>query len=283
MRPFSTIENIGFKHLISSLEPRYEIPSRTHISQKVMPELYTKVKKRIVSDNDKADFIAVTTDGWTSRAAHSCVTITAHFIDDNFEIQNHTLQTRQLNSSHTADNLAEILTTAVEEWGLKKSQPIAITTDNASNIVSGINSISSEFSPHIRCFAHTLNLATQKAIKCQQVDRVAGRIRRIVSFFHKSSTATAIMESKQDLLELPKHKLIQDVSTRWNSTYDMFSRYIKQQPAVFATLLSKDVKKNLKDIVSDDDLEAAGELILVLKPMKTLTTLMCDSKHPTNL
>ena len=63
----------------------------------------------------------------------------------------------------------------------------------------------------------------------------------------------------------------------------MFSRYIEQQPAVFATLLSKDVKKNVKDIVtlSDDDLEAAGELIVVLKPMKTLTTLMCDSKHPT--
>lgn len=223
----------------------------------------------------------MTTDGWPARAAQGYITITAHYIDDNFEIQNQTLQTRQLNSSHTAENLAEVLTNAVEEWGLKKSQPVAITTDNASNIVSGISNISSEFSPHIRCFAHTLNLATQRAINCQQVDRVAGRIRRIVSFFLRSSKATAIMASKQVLLELPKHKLIQDVSTRWNSTYDMFSRYIEQQPAVFATLLSKDVKKNLKVTLSDDDLKAAEELILVLKPMKTLTTLMCDSKHLT--
>ena len=39
----------------------------------------------------------------------------------------------------------------------------------------------------------------------------------------------------------------------------------------------------MKDIVtlSDNKLEAAGELFLVLKPMKTITTLMCDSKHPT--
>lgn len=51
------------------------------------------------------------------------------------------------------------------------------------------------------------------------------------------------MASKQVLLELPKYKLIQDVSTRWNSTYDTFSRYIEQQPAVFKTRLSKDVKK----------------------------------------
>lgn len=111
----------------------------------------------------------MTTDGWTARAAQGYITITALYIDDNFEIQN---QTRQLNSSHTAENLAEVLTNAVEEWGLKKSQPVAITTDNSSNIF-----------PHIRCFAHTLNLATQRAIKCQQVDRLAGIIRRIVSFF----------------------------------------------------------------------------------------------------
>lgn len=110
------------------------MPSKTHIAQKVMPELYTKVKKRILTDSNKAYFIAVTTDGWTSRAAQSYITITAHYIDDNFEIQNHTLQTRQLNSSHTAENLAEVLTKAVEEWGVKKSQPVAIITDNASNI-----------------------------------------------------------------------------------------------------------------------------------------------------
>lgn len=69
MRPFSTIENIGFKNLISILEPKFEMPSRTHMTQKVMPELYTKVKKRILTHSNKAHFTAVTTDGWTSRAA----------------------------------------------------------------------------------------------------------------------------------------------------------------------------------------------------------------------
>lgn len=43
------------------------------------------------------------------------------------------------------------------------------------------------------------------------------------------------------------------------------------------------MSKNLKDVVtlSDDYLKAAEELILVLKPTKTLATLMCDIKHPT--
>ena len=123
---------------------------------------------------------------------------------------------------------------------------------------------------------------TQKAIKIPQVERISGRIRRVVTFFHKGTTASAILESKQLLLDLPKHKLIQDVATRWNSTCDMFTRYIEQQPAIFATLLSKDIKKNAKDIVtlSEDDLKAINDIVNVLKPMKNLTTLMCDSKHP---
>ena len=43
--------------------------------------------------------------------------------------------------------------------------------------------------------------------------------------------------------------MIIDVSTRWNSTYDMITRYIEQQNAVEAVLLSKDIKKHSKDIV----------------------------------
>lgn len=45
MRPFLTIKHIGFKNLISILETIFKMPSRTHMTQKVIPELYTKVKK----------------------------------------------------------------------------------------------------------------------------------------------------------------------------------------------------------------------------------------------
>ena len=33
------IENVGFEHLIATLEPRYVIPSRAHFSIKDMPQL----------------------------------------------------------------------------------------------------------------------------------------------------------------------------------------------------------------------------------------------------
>lgn len=102
-------------------------------------------------------------------------------------------------------------------------------------------------------------------------------------FFHRSTTATAILKTKQILLELPQHKLIQDVSTRWNSTYEMLQRYAEQQPAVYATLLSKDIKKNAKDVMtlSDDDITDIEHIIKILEPIKIITTLLCDEKSPT--
>ena len=61
----------------------------------------------------------------------------------------------------------------------------------------------------------------------------------------------------------------------------MLERYLEQQAAVYAALI--EVKKNVKDLVtlSDDDIHNIEELIKILKPLKTVTTMMCSQKHPT--
>ena len=74
---------------------------------------------------------------------------------------------------------------------------------------------------HVGCLAHTLNLACGKALKITSVSHLLARMRRVVAYFHRSTVANAILKDKQKLLQLPEHKLLIDVATRWNSALDM--------------------------------------------------------------
>lgn len=280
LRPYSVVENAGFKHMIKVIEPRYQLPSRPHFSQKIIPGLYEKTKSAVTQDLSSASAIALTTDGWTSRATESYITVTAHHITPEWTLASHVLQTRPIYEQHTSANLAEGLKETVLEWKLERSgTTITVTTDNARNIVNAVKEAG--LGPQIGCFAHTINLASQKATGLNQVSRVLGRVRRIVSFFHRSSTAAHILESKQEMLSVPKHTLIQDVPTRWNSSHDMLERYLEQQAAVYSALTEKILKKN-KDIttLSDQDVRMAEEIVEVLKPLKTITTLISTEATP---
>lgn len=115
-------------------------------------------------------------------------------------------------------------------------------TDNAANM-----SVAVEIAgyPHVRCFAHVLNLAVQRALKLPNVARLLGRIRRMCTFFHRSTSAAEALKRNQKMLGLPHHKLITDVVVRWNSAYEMISRFLEQQPAVTAALLSPEVRRLL--------------------------------------
>uniref|UniRef100_A0A8W8JTQ2 Uncharacterized protein n=1 Tax=Magallana gigas TaxID=29159 RepID=A0A8W8JTQ2_MAGGI len=61
------------------------------------------------------------------------------------------------------------------------------------------------------------------------------------------------------------------------------SRYLEQQPAIFATFHHKDVKKNIKDIVtlSETEKSEAEELVNILGPLKKMTTILCSEHSPT--
>jgi hypothetical protein len=195
MRPFSVIENEGFKHLLNTLEPRYEIPSRTFMTRTIMPSIKDSVIKRIKESLNTAESVSLTTDGWTSRSTQSYIAITTYFLDPNFEMKNYTLQARQLCESHTGENLAKVLEEAIEAWDLKRSNPVSVTTDNASNIVSGV-SVAEGVYPHIRCFADTLNLATQRVfmlgrwpvylVMCDELSIFSIGVLQQLEYFHRS-------------------------------------------------------------------------------------------------
>ena len=150
-----------------------------------------------------------------------------------------------LQARESGTNLSQVLLGTVAEWKLERpNSNIPITTDNAKNQVNAV--IEAVLGPQIGCFAHVINLASQGGISVNQMDRLLGRIRKVVSFFHRPITAARVLKTKQEILQLPTHKLIHDFTTRWNSTYDILELYLEQQAAVYSALTDRTLKKKVK-------------------------------------
>ncbi|KAJ4931091.1 hypothetical protein JOQ06_025390 [Pogonophryne albipinna] len=63
----------------------------------------------------------------------------------------------------------------------------------------------------------------------------------------------------------------------------MVERFLEQQPAICATLLSPEVRKGQSDLctLNETDVSNAKDAVSALKPMKDATTLMSEESNPT--
>ncbi|KAF0026097.1 hypothetical protein F2P81_020834 [Scophthalmus maximus] len=87
----------------------------------------------------------------------------------------------------------------------------------------------------------------------------------------------------QALLQPLSHKLIMDVSTRWNRSYDVLEHCLEQQPAVMAVLMGSEVRTDARDIGTMDvgDISDAEHIVQVLKPLRIASRVVGDQKQPT--
>ena len=295
LRPYSVVESKQFVRILLEpryeskqfvrilLEPRYELPKRKYFSQSLIPSLYETAKQKPTAELSRADSVSLTTDGWTSMNIDSYVTITAHYMRDDWQLRNCVLQTRQMCESHTGENIAVVLKQAIREWCIqdRPTKRIPVVTDNASNMK--VAAKKAELEPHLGCFAHTVNLAAQRGLQVKSVSRLLAAVKQNVNFFHPSTTANALLKQKQAQLNLPIHKLKNDCPTRWNSSYDMLHRFLEQQPAILSVLLVHSVRKSQKDFcrLTDEDITNMEELVQALKVLKQVTVAIIEENFPT--
>lgn len=119
--------------MLNIIEPRYDIPSHTLVTQKAVPSLYEKEKSNVIHNLSKASAVVLTADGWTSRLIESYITVTAHHRTPEWNIASHVLLTQDL-YEHTSTNIAEELKYTVLEQKLERpGTAIPLITDNARN------------------------------------------------------------------------------------------------------------------------------------------------------
>ena len=181
LHPLSMTDDKEFKDFVRGLNPRYELPSRRVLTRTHLPNLYEQEVAKISKELEGIDDIALTTDIWTSRQTQGFITVTAHFVSNDFTIRSVVLETARITKCHTAENIAEELTSICEKWKIL-DKIFCVVTDNAANMTSAIKKHMKL--RHLPCFAHTLNLVVQEAMKnSTELLEIKGKVKKIVNFF----------------------------------------------------------------------------------------------------
>nr|XP_004516124.1 zinc finger BED domain-containing protein RICESLEEPER 2-like [Cicer arietinum] len=86
-QPFKAIEGEGFKYLCKTLQPQFTIPSRRTIARGCF-QLYLDEKLKLKAFfKSNCNRVALTTDCWTSIQNLNYLTLTSHFVDNEWNYQ----------------------------------------------------------------------------------------------------------------------------------------------------------------------------------------------------
>lgn len=276
MQPFSIVEDKGFKKFVKALDARYELPSRTKLAETMLPRIYAEERTKLSNDLKETTSISLTTDIWTSRKTESYLTITAHYINSNWQLCSCILETKRLEGPHTAEYIAQTIREIMALWDISKKVN-AIITDNASNMAAAITSLGVR---HAGCFAHTLNLVVNNSLSnTQGFEDIKGKVKDIVSFFKHSVKGSDTLRQVQTQAQRPTVlKLTQECPTRWNSCYYMLERYSELHAEVTTALCLLN-KQNM--CLSNDELDVIKSAIASLRPFEIATREMSGEKFTT--
>ncbi|KAG0153440.1 hypothetical protein PDIDSM_5293 [Penicillium digitatum] len=210
--------------------------------------------------------LSIALDCWTSPFQQAFMAITGYFIDHNWDYCEILLGFEPLHGSHTGENLSKTVTQILTEHGIS-DRVLSVTTDNATNNNTLMQSVQDHLqSQHssdlsifrVPCIAHVIQLSLNellgklKAVPSNKEIELEWSEEKTHSFQNKRNTSGSIQitytlkkirglavfinaspQRREAFIALqPEPALIpiQDVRTRWNSTFLMLNRAKKLQP-----------------------------------------------------
>ncbi|KAK6977237.1 ribonuclease H-like domain-containing protein [Favolaschia claudopus] len=169
LRPFAIAKDRGYRQLMKSGRPLAFIPSPSTIARDVK-RLFEKTRERIKRRFKKlAACISTATDAWTSPNHKAYVAVSGHFEEDGVKVDC-LLDFVEVPVAHTGENLAEVLSNVIHDFGIENKH-LSITADNASSndtMMTHLETLLPSFSADLdrmRCFAHVINLVAKSLLK----------------------------------------------------------------------------------------------------------------------
>uniref|UniRef100_A0A8D0G757 Zinc finger BED-type containing 4 n=1 Tax=Sphenodon punctatus TaxID=8508 RepID=A0A8D0G757_SPHPU len=285
LQPYSFVDNIGFNRLLEYLQPQYSLPSPSYFSRTAIPGMYDNVKQIIVSHLKEAEsgVIHFTSGIWMSNQTREYLTLTAHWVsfESSFRPQcedyhcSALLNVSQIDCDYNGIGIQKQLEYWWETWITSIGLQIGITVTDNQTIGKTLNE--GEHSS-VQCFNHTVNLIVTEAIKSQRMfQNLLSIARKICERVHRSAKAKEKLAELQKEYQLPQHQLIQDVPSKWNTSFHMLERLIEQKRAID----EMSIECSFRELISCDQWEVMQSVCHALTPFDAASREM--STHRSTL
>lgn len=80
MLPLSLVKSHAFKQFVSTLDHRHQLPSRKHLTTKLLIGKWEAINDGVKQLLAKVNRVSITLDLWSNRQMHAYLGITCHFI-----------------------------------------------------------------------------------------------------------------------------------------------------------------------------------------------------------
>ena len=121
-----------------TLDPAFPILSNKRIKKEIHIEYINAIEELKILLENTCESASLTIDLWTAKSKHEYISITLHWMLEDFKIYNYLFCMKHMPYPYTGTNIISFLKNKVVEFGLKE-KITCIVTDNGSNMVNAIN------------------------------------------------------------------------------------------------------------------------------------------------
>ena len=82
LAPLSVVDSPYFCNMMKKTEPRYQLPSRKHLSSKLLNEKAEEIRDEVKKQLKRAESVCLAVDLWSDKQMKGFLGITGHFILD---------------------------------------------------------------------------------------------------------------------------------------------------------------------------------------------------------
>lgn len=206
--PFNTVSKEGFENFCRAykiISNEETLPCPETISGRALEDIYLQIKMKVKNLCEEIKHcINISFDAWTDNCKRiSYITITAHFIDNEWRLNSLVLGTPMFPHPHTGINTKEAVDEILIEFKLNGLKRIC-TTDRGANMLKAVREM--EDSVQNTCAGHGChNLLTTDILKSEWITNLISRMKTIYKhlIFKYHDLKLEIQEEKeQNFLKL---------------------------------------------------------------------------------